>query len=89
VFPRILGPSTGSVEGVTGSLAEGYTFDIQDIYTTDKDGLFVDMVTAHEGQDLFKMTSPTPEGICGIQYDAMTFRTVFTTASFASSNKPY
>ena len=81
-------PSTGSVEGVTGSLAEGYTFDIQDIYTTDKDGLFVDMVTAHEGQDLFKMTSPTPEGICGIQYDAMTFRTVFTTASFAAITDP-
>jgi len=77
------GPPTGTIEGVAGSLAEGYTFDVQDIYSA-KDGLYIDWLTDFVADGLFNITSPTPEGICGIQYDAMTFRTVFTTASFAA-----
>ncbi|MEA3476422.1 MAG: T9SS type A sorting domain-containing protein, partial [Candidatus Cloacimonadota bacterium] len=81
-------PDSASIEGCAGSLAEGYNFFVQDIYTTDKEGLFIDWLTDHVGQDMFNITSPTPEGICGIQYDAMTFRTVFTAASFAAITEP-
>ncbi|MCK4358762.1 MAG: T9SS type A sorting domain-containing protein [Candidatus Cloacimonetes bacterium] len=81
-------PNTGTVEGVTGSLAEGYNFTIQDIYTTDKEGLWIDWFTDHVGVDLFNITSPAPPGICANQYDEGTFRTVFTTASFAAITEP-
>jgi len=81
-------PGTGTVEGVTGSLAEGYNFTVQDIYTTDKEGLYIDQITNHVGQDMFNVTSPAPQGICGIQYGTSLFRTVFTTASFAAITDP-
>ena len=82
------GPPTGTIEGVAGSLADGYTFDVQDIYSAAKDGLYIDWLTDFVADGLFNVTSPTPEGICGIQYDAMTFRTVFTSASFAAITDP-
>jgi len=81
-------PATCTVEGVTGSLAWGYIFTVQDIYTTDRDGLFIDEVTNHVGQDIFNVTSPAPQGICGIEYGTNLFRTVFTTASFAAITDP-
>ncbi|MCK4359933.1 MAG: carboxypeptidase regulatory-like domain-containing protein, partial [Candidatus Cloacimonetes bacterium] len=83
-------PNTGTVEGVAGSLAEGYVFDVHDIYTTDKEGLWIDWFTDHVGVDLFNVTSPAPEGICANQYDddEGMFRTVFTTASFAAIIDP-
>ncbi|RLC44247.1 MAG: hypothetical protein DRH57_09355, partial [Candidatus Cloacimonadota bacterium] len=80
----ISSPSTGTIEGVSGSLAEGYTFNIQDIYTTTREGLWIDEITSHVGIDMFNVTSPTPEGICALQYESVDFKTVFTTASFAA-----
>ncbi|MCK4358136.1 MAG: immune inhibitor A [Candidatus Cloacimonetes bacterium] len=74
-------PSIGTVEGVDGSLAEGYIFFVQDI-------LYIDQFTDHVGLDLFNVISPTPEGICANQYDSVIFKTVFTTASFAAITEP-
>ena len=81
-------PSTGTVEGIYGSLAEGYNFFVQDIYTTSKEGLYIDQFTDHVGEDLFNITNPVPQGICANQYDACIFKTVFTTASFAAITEP-
>jgi len=67
----------GSVEGVDGSLAEGYNFFVRDI-------LYIDQFTDHVGEDLFNITNPVPQGICANQYDSGIFKTVFTTASFAA-----
>ncbi len=76
--------ATGSADGVAGSLAEGMTLPLQDIFTTDKDGLYLDEMVDHVGMDLFNVTDPTPEGICAVQYESRAFKTVFTTASFAA-----
>ena len=83
----ISSPSTGTVEGVAGSFAEGFTFDIQDIYTTTREGLYVDNITDHVGMDLFNLTDPAPPGICALQYENG-FKTAFTTASFAAITDP-
>jgi len=80
---EIISPSLGTVEGATSSIAEGFAFNIQDIYTNSRDGLYIDQITNHVGTDLFNMTNPS-SGICALQYDDGNFRTVFTTASFAA-----
>jgi hypothetical protein len=76
-------PNLAYCEGVEGSFAEGYTFEIQDIYTTSRDGLFIDNITNHVGTSLFKLTEPAPEGIIATQYEVRSFKTVFTTGSYA------
>ena len=81
-------PATATIEGVAGSCTEGFTFDVQDIYTTGREGLYIDWFIDHDGVDLFNVTSPTPEGICANQYETAAFRTIFTTASFAAITDP-
>ncbi|MEA3475019.1 MAG: carboxypeptidase regulatory-like domain-containing protein [Candidatus Cloacimonadota bacterium] len=71
----------GSVEGVDGSLAEGYNFFVQDI-------LYINQFTDNVGEDLFNITNPVPQGICANQFDSGIFKTVFTTASFAAITDP-
>lgn len=73
---------TMSLEGVDGSAAEGYTFMLDDIYST-KEGNPVDELI-HDGVDMFRVTDPAPVGICAIQYE----NTVYTAASFASITDP-
>ncbi len=86
-FWSVISPSLASVSGVTGSFAEGLNFQATDIYTTDKDGLYIDQIVGM-GQDLFQVTSPTPSGIAALQYDGGTFRTAFTTVSIAAITDP-
>ncbi|MCK5839999.1 MAG: T9SS type A sorting domain-containing protein, partial [Bacteroidales bacterium] len=76
-------PDLGSVDGVAGSLAEGMEIEFQDLFTTAREGLFIDEITDHVGQDMFLLWDPAPEGICGVQYETDVFSTVFTTASYA------
>jgi len=77
------GPPYGTIEGVSGSFADGLSFQVQDIYSA-KDGLYIDWITSHHATDLFNVTDPTPAGICAVQYEGATFRTAFTTASLAA-----
>jgi hypothetical protein len=75
-------PDAGTVAGMPGSVAEGMTFDLLDIYT-EKDGLCIDEI-AHMGTDLFQVTDPAPTGICACQYGVEKgFKVVFTTVDFA------
>lgn len=76
-------PNLAEVDGEDGSLAEGYNFFVEDIFTTSKDGLFIDELTGFMGTGLFNVIDPTPEGICGVQYESGDFKTVFSTVSFA------
>jgi len=76
-------PQTGTVAGMPGSVAEGMTFNLFDIYT-EKDGLCIDEIQ-HMGTDLFQVTDPSPTGICACQYEVegKGFKVVFTTVDFA------
>ncbi len=76
-------PETGTATGMPGSVAEGMTFSLYDVYTTTKDGLCIDEIT-HVGTDVFQITSPSPTGIAACQYEgANGFKMVFTTVDFA------
>lgn len=72
--------------GSPGSLAEGLEFPVEDIFTepTD-DGLWVDSIAEHNGQDLFGILVPyISPGPFAIQYETESFRSVFTTVEIAS-----
>ncbi|MCD4746753.1 MAG: carboxypeptidase regulatory-like domain-containing protein, partial [Bacteroidales bacterium] len=79
----IQSPATASCEGATGSIAAGYTFQVADIFTT-KEGLYIDQITDHVGQDMFNVTSPAPAGVGAIQYAPATFKSIFTAISFSA-----
>jgi hypothetical protein len=53
-------------EGAVGSLAEGYSFQCDDIYTTTKEGLSADQITGHDATDMLNVTDD-PAGITAIQ----------------------
>jgi len=79
-------PVVLNASGVTGSVADGYTFTATDIFTTAKDGLFVDQILGYtaDAMGLFQVDSPSPVGICAVQKDTGVFRSIFTTLSFAA-----
>jgi hypothetical protein len=79
----ISSPATASASGVNGSFGEGIAFTVADIYTTDKDGLYIDQLTALDA-GLFQVTSPAPTGVGAVQFDGGGFRTAFTTLSIAA-----
>ncbi|RLD80910.1 MAG: hypothetical protein DRJ15_05885, partial [Bacteroidetes bacterium] len=81
-------PNLADASGVAGSLADGFTFQVADIFTTTKDGLFIDMIDATMGMDLFEANVPPADGICAVQFDGGDFKTVFTTLSFAGITDP-
>ncbi len=78
-------PDTGNVAGVAGSCAEGMAFTVFDIYTevTD-DGLYIDDFIQHQGQSLLEIVYPDPVGIGAFQWDPGTYRTIFSTVSYAA-----
>ena len=79
-------PVVLNASGVAGSVADGYTFTATDIFTTAKDGLFVDQILGYtaDAMGLFQVDSPSPVGICAVQKDTGVFRSIFTTLSFAA-----
>lgn len=69
-----------STTGGDGSVADGMAFELNDVFTTQRDGLFIDNIT-HDGVDVFLMSEPSGAAAC--QYESEIYRTVFTTVSFA------
>ncbi|MBU2650943.1 MAG: T9SS type A sorting domain-containing protein [Bacteroidetes bacterium] len=87
-FWGVFAPDLGMVDGVAGSLAEGYSFEVQDIFTSGREGLYIDEIIAHVGMDLFEVTSPAPSGMAAVQHEMRAFKTIFTTVSFAAISDP-
>jgi hypothetical protein len=79
----IQSPATASVSGIAGSFADGLSFTVQDIYTTAKEGLYIDQITSLD-QDLLEVTDPAPTGNTACQYSGANFKTAFTTTSIAA-----
>ncbi len=78
-------PDTAHVVGAAGSYAEGLAFAVQDIYTEETDdGLFIDEILEHQGEDLLEVESPEPWGIGAYQYDAGAYKVIFSTISLAA-----
>ncbi len=72
--------------GAVGSLAEGLTFTVIDIFTTETDdGLYGDSIAEHNGQSLLTVEYPyMSPGTPAIQYETEYFRSVFSTIEIAS-----
>ncbi|MBS3742077.1 MAG: T9SS type A sorting domain-containing protein [Candidatus Cloacimonetes bacterium] len=79
-------PDFVEVEGVEFSCAAGFSFTASDIFTTVREGLYVDQITSYtaDAMGLFNVTSPSPEGHCAVQKDTGTFRSIFSTLAFAA-----
>jgi len=77
-------PDTANVVGSVGSYAEGLSFAVQDIYTEETDdGLFVDEILDHQGEDLLEIETPEPWGVTAYQFDAGTYKVIFSTLTVA------
>ena len=76
-------PDVAEAEGQPGSVAEGLEVEFTDLFTSTREGLFIDNIVDHVGTDVFEIISPDPVGLCAVQYETDVFKTVFTTASFA------
>ncbi|MBN1340327.1 MAG: carboxypeptidase regulatory-like domain-containing protein [Bacteroidales bacterium] len=83
----IIETTPGSANGAAGSCAAGISFQMQDIYSVAKEGLYIDQIT-HLGDDLFQVTNPTPAGIAACQYEGSNFKSIFTTISLAAVVDP-
>ena len=79
-------PDVLSASGVAASCADGYNFTASDVFTTAKEGLYVDqlLILTADAIGLFRVDSPSPVGICAVQKDTGIFRSIFTTLSFAA-----
>lgn len=80
-------PDTARFNGAPGSIAEGLSFHVFDIFTTavTDDGLYADSIAEHMGTSLFTVVQPyISTGTPGLQYEGDNFRSIFTTLSFAS-----
>ncbi len=77
-------PDTMGVYGIAGSLAEGMVFGVQDVYSTEKEGLFIDQLLAHRGTDLFNMNLPGADSSAAFQYEGDNYKSVFSTLSFGA-----
>jgi hypothetical protein len=78
---------TARFNGAPGSLAEGLSFPVQDIFTTDvtDDGLYADSIAEHMGTSLFTVVVPyISEGTPALTYEGEGFRSIFTTLDFAA-----
>ncbi len=83
----IFSPDVADFDGAAGSFAEGLSFSLEDIYTTGKDGLYIDELVSLD-QDLLTVTNPSPAGNCAVQFDGGTFKSAFTSASAAAFVDP-
>ena len=71
----------GNMTGVAGSFAEGYSCDFHNMFTFNY--LNPAMITNNTGDNLFNITDPFPQGICGIQLEAGNYKVVYTEISFS------
>ncbi len=74
------------VTGVPGTLAEGLTFTVMDIFTTETDdGLYADSIAEYLGESLFTIEYPyISTGATAVTYETEYFRSVFSTLEIAS-----
>ena len=84
----VYSPDLASAEGATGTVVEGIEFLVEDIFTTGKEGLYVDNITNWFGEPFFNITDPTPDGVCALQFESGDFRSVFTALSFGGITEP-
>jgi len=79
-------PDTARFVGSPGSLAEGLSFPVRDIFTTPTDdGLYGDSIAEHLGQNLLSVLVPyISPGPAAIQYETDLFRSVFSTIDIAA-----
>jgi hypothetical protein len=78
--------TTGRFNGAPGSLAEGMSFPVRDIFTTvTDDGLYGDSIAEYLGDPLLTVVEPyTSPGPAAVQYETPDFRSVFTTIDIAA-----
>ncbi|MBE0646907.1 MAG: hypothetical protein IH596_03895 [Bacteroidales bacterium] len=78
-------PDTGNVMGVDGSCIAGVPFAVLDIYTgLDDDGLYIDEIVGTLGDNMMEVVNPEPIGCGATQWNSGTFRTIFSTVSYAA-----
>ncbi len=78
-------PDTGNVMGVAGSCIEGVPFTVLDIYTgIDDDGLYIDEILQTNGDYMMEVIFPEPLGYGATQFNSGTFRSIFSTVSYAA-----
>ena len=78
-------PDSANIVGSAGSFAEGMAFTVIDIYTEETDdGLYIDNIIEHQGEDLLGIIFPDPEGIAAYQFDAGAYKVIFSTMSYAA-----
>lgn len=79
-------PDTARFNGAMGSLAEGMSFPVRDIFTTvTDDGLYGDSIAETLGDPLLTVVQPyISPGTPAIQYETPSFRSVFTTIDIAA-----
>jgi hypothetical protein len=82
-------PDSANIVGSAGSFAEGMAFTVMDIYTEETDdGLYIDQIIDHQGEDLLEVIFPDPEGVAAYQFDAGTYKVIFSTMSYAAIVDP-
>lgn len=84
----IFSPETATAGGIEGSLGEGIIYNVTDIYSSGKDGLYIDNIIPID-KGLFEITNPLPFGIAAAQNNSGTFRTVYTSLPIASITEQY
>lgn len=78
-------PDTGNIMGVDGSCIAGVPFTVFDIYTElDDDGLYIDDIVLTQGDHMMEVVYPDPIGYGATQWNSGTFRTIFSTISYAA-----
>ncbi len=75
-------PDTMAVYGAPGSFADGMVFGIQDVYTTEKEGLWIDHMIQHKGTNALNFRVPGTDSIAAYQYETEVYRSIFSTISF-------
>ncbi|MFC2101519.1 T9SS type A sorting domain-containing protein [Bacteroidota bacterium] len=78
-------PDTGNIMGVAGSCIAGVPFTVFDIYTgLDDDGLYIDEIVETLGDYMMEVVYPDPIGYGATQWNSGTFRSIFSTVSYAA-----
>jgi hypothetical protein len=76
---------TGNIVGADGSCIAGVPFTLFDIYTgDDDDGLFIDEIEQTLGDNMMEVIFPDPVGYGATQWNSGSFRTIFSTISYAA-----
>ena len=83
-------PDVLNGSGVAFSCVEGYTFTASDVFTTAKEGLYIDQILGFtaDAMGLFQVDSPSPVGNCAVQKDTGVFKSIFSTLAFAAIDDP-